>query len=189
MKRFGFPLLLAVIASVMIGIFALGNKQANKPADPKGKLGVSHENQGQTHIKDGDQHEPYNSNLPSSGPHYAAPTPWGIKDQEIADETLVHNLEHGGIVIAYKSCGEAPPDQADSCLDEAGVNRLKDVFGKLPVSPQFNSVKAVLVPRQKNTKPVQLAAWTYTLDLDTVDADQISQFYTDHIDQGPELVP
>jgi len=36
---------------------------------------------------------------------------------------------------------------------------------------------------------VQLAAWTYTLDLDNVDEAKITQFYNDHVDKGPELVP
>lgn len=189
MKRFGFPLLLGLITAAMIGIFAIGNKQADKPIDPKDKLGASHQSQGQEHIQPGQEHAPYNSNLPSSGPHYPQPTPWGIKDQGVADEILVHNLEHGGIVIAYKPCTDDQSAETADCLKPQDVDRLKDIFGKLPVSPQFNTIKAVLVPRSKNTKPVQLAAWTYTLDLDGPDEGQIRQFYTDHVDQGPELVP
>ena len=36
--------------------------------------------------------------------------------------------------------------------------------------------------------PVQLAAWTYTLNLTSVDAAKITQFYEGHLDKGPELV-
>ena len=43
----------------------------------------------------------YNSFPPSSGPHYASPAPWDIYTDPIKQTILVHNLEHGGIVIQY----------------------------------------------------------------------------------------
>jgi len=43
----------------------------------------------------------YNSFPPSSGPHYAQPAPWGIYPDSIKETILVHNLEHGGIVVQY----------------------------------------------------------------------------------------
>lgn len=177
MKKFGLPLLIAGIAGVMITIFAIGNKAA--PVKPEAdRSGAKHADQGQEHIDDGQQHAAYNSNLPTSGPHYKAPAPWGVKDGEVADETLIHNLEHGGIVIAYK---------AD--LDPKEVEKLKSLFKNLPTSQKFGTIKAILVPRAKNTSAIQLGAWTYTLDLNEVDGAKIRQFYMDHIDKGPELVP
>lgn len=178
MKKFAFPALLAGIAMVMIGLFFLGG--GNKPAEQKPQeqlLGAKHEAEGDKHVADGTKVE-YKTNLPSSGNHYGAPAPWGVKDSEFQDEVLVHNLEHGGVVIAYR------PD-----LDSATLQKLKDLFNQLPKSQNFNSIKAVLVPRAKNTHPIQLAAWTYTLDLQGFDEPQIRQFYIDHLDKGPELVP
>jgi hypothetical protein len=96
----------------------------------------------------------------------------------LADETLIHNMEHGGVVIAYTP--NLPSDQ---------VNQLKKIFQNLPKESKFNKIKAVLVPRQGNEKPVQLAAWTYTYNMDGIDEAKIKQFYTDHVDKGPELVP
>jgi hypothetical protein len=43
----------------------------------------------------------YNSFPPSSGPHYAQPAPWGIYPDSIKETILVHNLEHGGIIVQY----------------------------------------------------------------------------------------
>ena len=43
----------------------------------------------------------YNSFPPSSGPHFQTPAPWGIYEEPIKQTILVHNLEHGGIVIQY----------------------------------------------------------------------------------------
>jgi hypothetical protein len=48
----------------------------------------------------------YNSFPPSSGPHYQSPAPWGIYEDPIKQTILVHNLEHGGIVIQYGDVGE-----------------------------------------------------------------------------------
>ena len=177
MKKYGFPLLLVAIVAVMIGIFAIGNKTPSTP-DNKKLLGVNHADLGQKHIAVGEAHLAYNSNTPSSGPHYASPIPWGVKVSEVADETLVHNAEHGGVVITYK------PD-----LPAIDIDKLKKLAGELPKSNQFNEIKIVVAPRTANEAPVQLMAWTYTLNLQTADTNTITQFYNDHLDKGPELVP
>lgn len=45
----------------------------------------------------------YNSDPPSSGPHYAQWAPWQWYDDPVRQTILVHNLEHGGVVIQYGS--------------------------------------------------------------------------------------
>jgi Protein of unknown function (DUF3105) len=45
----------------------------------------------------------YNSDPPSSGPHYAQWAPWSWYDDPVRQTILVHNLEHGGVVIQYGS--------------------------------------------------------------------------------------
>jgi hypothetical protein len=50
----------------------------------------------------------YNTFPPTSGPHFATPAPWGIYDDPINQKILVHNLEHGGIVVQYGP--KTPPD-------------------------------------------------------------------------------
>src|SRR5688572_15663802 len=99
MKRYGLLVLIGGIMALMVGIFILGNK-AEAPKDTA-RVGQKMEDQGQKHLKEGETFTEYNSNPATSGPHNPSPAPWGIKDQEIPDQTLVHNLEHGGIVISY----------------------------------------------------------------------------------------
>jgi hypothetical protein len=53
------------------------------------------------HLQNPDTAVDYNSFPPSSGPHYASPAPWGVYPDSIKQTILVHNLEHGGIVIQY----------------------------------------------------------------------------------------
>ena len=43
----------------------------------------------------------YNSFPPTSGPHYYLPAKWDIYSFPIPQLALVHNLEHGGIVVQY----------------------------------------------------------------------------------------
>ena len=178
MKKYGFAALLVAIVAVMIGLFAIANNNTASKTPGAVPLGVKHPELGRQHIPVGQAHDPYNSNTPSSGPHYASPIAWGVKTSEVADETLIHNAEHGGIIISYK------PD-----LPAAQVDNLKQIAENLPQSTQFNEVKVVMAPRAKNDAPIQLMAWTYTLSLQTVDSNTIQQFYADHLDKGPELVP
>jgi uncharacterized protein DUF3105 len=53
------------------------------------------------HIEEGSEHEPYNSSPPTNGLHYANPAQTGFYTSALPPEQLVHNLEHGQIVIWY----------------------------------------------------------------------------------------
>ena len=64
------------------------------------------------HIPEGSQHEPYNSSPPTNGPHYADPAQTDFYTSALAPEQLVHNLEHGQVVIWYA------PDAPDAVKDD-----------------------------------------------------------------------
>jgi hypothetical protein len=49
----------------------------------------------------------YNSVPPTSGDHYGQPANAGVYPQPIPDETQVHNLEHGQIMVQY-TCSDCP---------------------------------------------------------------------------------
>jgi hypothetical protein len=178
MSKLILPAIIVVAVGALIGIFVVGNRSDSVSKTTAPLLGDKHANLGQKHIAAGAQHEAYNSNPPSSGSHYTSPAPWGIKDSELPDETLIHNLEHGGIEVAYK------PD-----LPQAQIDQLKKIVAALPASGKFNETKAVLVPRAANERAIELGAWTYTLSLDAVEQGKIIDFYNGHLDKGPELVP
>ena len=100
----------AVIAALALGYVGL---QALKP-----RPGVNVPVMAVRHIQVGEQHEPYNSDPPTSGPHYAQPAQAGFYDEALPDEQLVHNLEHGYIVIWY-NCAR---------LEGTACNALKRKF-------------------------------------------------------------
>jgi hypothetical protein len=64
------------------------------------------------HIEVGAQHEPYNSSPPTNGPHFEDPAQTGFNTSALPPEQLVHNLEHGQIVIWYA------PDAPDEVRED-----------------------------------------------------------------------
>jgi hypothetical protein len=45
----------------------------------------------------------YASNPPTSGPHSSTPMPFRVLENPAPKENLVHNMEHGGVVIWYNT--------------------------------------------------------------------------------------
>ena len=75
------------------------------------------------HIPEGSQHEPYNSSPPTNGPHYASPAQTGFYTSALPPEQLVHNLEHGQIVIWYA------PDAPDEVKED-----IEALVGEQPIA-------------------------------------------------------
>src|SRR3989338_9296237 len=55
-----------------------------------------------SHVAVGSQLPEYNSNPPTSGPHYSQTVRSGWREEIIPDQNIIHNLEHGDIWIAYQ---------------------------------------------------------------------------------------
>src|SRR5262245_34761023 len=78
----------------------------------------------------------WNTDPPTSGPHYSVPAVFGIYDQEVEMARLVHNLEHGGIYILYgKDVPDSTVQQLQAFYDDhktgtimAPLDRLGDKF-------------------------------------------------------------
>lgn len=181
MKKYGFILVLVGLVGILLAVFAIGNKPT--PAKPDSQLlGTKYPELARDHIQPGTKTPvPYNSNPPSSGPHYYdndCPAKWGTIDPSPVqpDECYIHNLEHGGIWITYRP--DLPQDQID---------KLKQIVQSLPPDSQFNEQKVIMTPRAANDQAISLAAWTYVYSLSQPDEAKIKQFYQDHVNKGPEL--
>jgi hypothetical protein len=137
------------------------------PAGPGERIAII--DPGPTHLLQGQPYRGrYNSNPPTSGPHWPAPAPWGVYTEPLADETLVHNLEHGGIWISYKD-----PKDADLAGKVDGVARRYR--------------KVVVTPRPANDAPIAVAAWGRLLKLRAFDEAQIVAFIEAYMGKvGPE---
>lgn len=158
----------AAVVVVVGGIFLLV-RSARAPANGPG---TTIPDQGAEHIALGTPFE-YNSNPPTSGPHFATPAEWGVYQEEIADQILIHNLEHGGVWISYTPG-----------LDPALVAKLEGFhheFGR----------KIIVAPRAANDTNIALAAWNH---LDKFSAAEFSEervraFIKAYRNRGPEFVP
>ena len=131
--------------------------------------------QGREHITVGAEHAPYNSNPPTSGPHYDTPAHPGFRDETIADEHVVHSLEHGLIWIAYHP--------RIGAVAREGLRDFADGW-------------VVVTAREGNEHDIALAAWgrldAFNLEggvLDEVAEQRISDFINRYRSRGPERIP
>ena len=183
----GWIVLGVVVAVVALILVARASGVFDAPAAPIDVNAKEFDTTGQTvgtkiealgadHIPSG-QKGTYNSVPPTSGQHWAAPAapaPWGIKDTTLPNEVTTHNLEHGGIVIAYNNLSASETDQ------------LKDIVRQLTAGG-FPKVILEPYPDLKDAK-VALTAWTWLYKLPNVDQTQIVRFFRAHYDpvEAPE---
>jgi hypothetical protein len=130
--------------------------------------------QSRNHIEVGESHEPYSTDPPTSGPHYAQPAYAGFYDQVIEDETLVHNLEHGHVIIWY-DCSQ---------LSEADCDTLKTQISDL--IDRHNLYKLVGVPRDGMPTVLALTSWEHLMRLNEFDETAIEDYIQNYQNVAPE---
>jgi hypothetical protein len=124
----------------------------------------------------------YNSNPPSSGPHYPV---WANFQEYMAplDEGyLVHSLEHGAIALLYKCDPTAP-----ACAPT--IDALRKIRDSLPTDPACDAttrVRVVIAPFPRLDVPVAAVAWGTTYKADCVDVPTLTQFAKDNYARSPE---
>jgi hypothetical protein len=133
--------------------------------------GVHEADQGNTHVNPGTPVNYTGLLPPSSGSHWpqpAAPVKAGVYDQQLPFEATTHNLEHGGIVIAYNGLSAGEITQLKAFVNET----LKTKYTKLLLEPY---------PGLTGAKVVALA-WDWRLTLQSVDTSSLFKFITVHYD-------
>ena len=122
---------------------------------------------------------PYSSLPATSGPHWGTPANWGVYSTPQNESQLIHNLEHGGIVIWY--------DPAR--VDADGVAALTDfVDGQVStgISGRFKFILSPWGGSDPLPAPIVASAWRYLLELDTADTSAINDFARAHYQKSPE---
>jgi hypothetical protein len=169
---------IAAVAAVLALIFFSGvlNTPATGPTANAANEGCtpvqSFPSQGQAHIQPNQTHPPYSSNPPTSGWHWDEARGAGIFTAPQVQEQLVHDLEHGFIVIQYNN------------LPAADVQRLATLV-------QRDRYHTILAPYSGLAESVRVAltAWTKLQTCTGVDEKAIAAFVNAYRDQGPEKVP
>jgi Protein of unknown function (DUF3105) len=127
----------------------------------------------------------WNSNPPTSGPHWGQPAVLGFYDSPVLLVQSTHNLEHGVVVIHYG------PDVADSEVEALRAFYDEDPNGLL------------VAPLPANKDKITLSAWTapdtatgtedrgrgFLARCSGFDEDAFSAFLEEHRYQGPERIP
>jgi hypothetical protein len=126
--------------------------------------------QGREHISPGVPHDPYTTDPPTSGPHYAQNTEAGFYNEAPADELLVHNLEHGHVIISY-NCSQLSAEACQTLKDQ-----IQDVMSRAGVSAITGTLKLVGTPRPTMDTTLALTAWGRIEKLDTFDRARVMAF-------------
>ncbi len=165
----GGVLILGAMVLVVILLFG-GSKGGGTSA-----VGLQQVDDGRGHVAEGTAGGPYSSTPATSGKHWPTPANWGVYSTALPEERLLHNMEHGGIVIWYQP----------SKLDPAGVAALTTWAQQQIATERF---KVILTPWGGGDfgHPVAVTAWNWLLYLDTPDTDAIRTFLGAHYQKSPE---
>ncbi len=165
-----------LVGAVIIGLVLLLG------SGPSANLGVPQPNDGSEHVRDGtlipEAQRPYSSTPATSGVHWDSPTNWGVYTTPQPEEQLIHNLEHGGIVIWY----------APDALDAGQVEQLAQYVARQNATGIGGRYKFILSPWDGTDfdHPVAVTAWRQLLYLDEADVDAIDEFARAHYGRSPE---
>ena len=156
---------LFILALILPGL-PLGDMfTGSAPSGPGEKIAA----QGRAHVAPGQEHPEYSTRPAVSGWHYdlpIAPVGWAIYDDYVADEYLIHNLEHGGIGIHY------------NCPD--GCDELVRDLSRVANRALAENLKVVLSPYPDMPTRIALTAWTFLDAFDEFDEDRIIAFIESH---------
>ncbi len=166
--------ILAFTLVVLVGgVWAVSLRSAGEQEKlAKPLMGEKISDQGAPHIARESEHPTYSSNPPTSGWHWGDGTAGpGIKEEQIADELVLHSMEHGAAVVWYQAG-----------LPQADVDRIVSAFNAA-------SGKKIMSPRADLDVPVALTSWNYLLKLPAIDEAKITEFIETNNDRAPEKAP
>ena len=161
---------LVMLGGVLIWLSQRGGGDSQEVADKMRAAGCTYQTtkaEGREHVRDGTNVK-YKVFPPTSGNHYAVPVVWNAYDSPIEEERVVHNLEHGGIVIQY---GKDVP--------QATVDQLREEY-------QSDPNGLVLAPLPSLGNQIAFTAWTHLAKCPTFDRGAFETFRDELRAKGPE---
>ena len=160
---------------------------------PTANVGVQQADDGNAHVAVGTDcraapqsdpncgSNPYSSLPATSGPHWdpSGIANWGVYTTPQPETQLIHNLEHGGIVIWYDP----------EALTVESIDALTAYVQSQNASGVSGRYKFILSPwggSDPLPAPVVATAWRWSLELETADIDAIDEFARAHYGESPE---
>lgn len=165
----------AIVVALVVVVLAL----LLSGTDPKYR-GTLEPNEGRNHVAVG-QFPTYKTVPATSGDHWSSTDPqcpmnWGVYTTAVLEPCVLHNLEHGGIVIWYQA--SLPADQ---------VRKLAAFVTAQEGGSRFGFVLSPWTGKDFG-HPIAVTAWQWLLYLDSADTDAISGFADLHYDKAPEKI-
>ncbi|HSL65785.1 MAG TPA: DUF3105 domain-containing protein [Gaiellaceae bacterium] len=129
--------------AIALGFIFFGRSESASAAlEGAGCTVQTYPSQGQDHVQELPDGFEYNSTPPTTGPHNPVAAPFDLYEEPVDPLRLVHNLEHGGVVIQFGS--EIPREQVD---------RIAEWWRDDP-----NGIVVASLPELEDQ--IALAAWT-----------------------------
>lgn len=162
----GLLIIAGLTAILVFALLAPGGQTA---------VGEPQANGGQQHIETGTSGGPYSSTPAASGPHWPQPLGWGIYSTAVPQEPVIHNLEHGGIVVWYQA-------------DQVSAEQIEELEAWTRSWNGSERYKVLVAPWGEGDfgHPMAILAWTWLLNLDEVDTNLMDAFVDQHYGDAPE---
>ncbi len=156
-------------------------------ASPTGEPGQQADTLGQAipiagaqHIEEGAEASNWNSDPPTSGDHYPRWAPAGFYEEVIPDGYLVHNMEHGYVIIYYNCSRLSSLDCDDFRM------RIQDAMVAAGTDPNTQTPKMIAVPRPQMPNPITYASWGRLYQAENFVAEELVLFVNLYRSQAPE---
>jgi hypothetical protein len=132
-----------------------------------------------SHVPEGTDPGPYNTNPPTSGKHYPNSYPAGFYEEADPDVAypegfLVHSLEHGYIIFWYN---------CNLLSDEACTQLKTDIRGVMDRAGNF---KVIAHPWDSLEIPLVLTSWGRLLNMENFDSNKAYDFVVRNRNKAPE---
>lgn len=174
-RRTGLIVVGALLGLAVVGLAALilrgGDDGAALPTASSECPTRQFAEQEATHVEALPAGYEYNSDPPTSGVHHPVPVVWGSYAEEVPALPLVHNLEHGGVVVQY-----------GSSITSGVRAEIEDWYREDP-----NGIVVASLPELD--EQVIATAWTWRMTCEGFDEEALSQFRDQYRAQGPERFP
>lgn len=125
----------------------------------------------------------YCTTPPSSGTHYSVWAAYRTYDKPVPYGYLVHDQEHGAVVILYRcSTASLPCAEKQAALEAIAAGAVPtDSLCTAPVSRRI-----IIAPDPTLPVEVGAAAWTWTYNANCIDATTLGPFITAHYAKATE---
>lgn len=178
----GAATVVLAVAGVTSYALGRGGDDAQAALSAAGCTRQTFPSQGQRHVMKVPKGFEYNSTPPTSGPHQPvplAPAVWNTYDEPVPELKLVHNLEHGGVVVQY---GDRIPKET--------VDRILQWYREDP-----NGIVVAPLGQQDMAKDpklhdqIALTAWTHLQTCERFGEAAFANFVDLYRGEGPERFP